>query len=240
MSELCKKFWLNDPAVLYENLEFIPTQSMTNAERMNALTRLLILVTIGLYYYGYDQYFNVFILGILLILILKGGNEEKENFSARRGNPDPCKSCGENSTLPYINTKYERTPMTQVSHVNYGNRSYNTAKYKVIPEYVPSPYSEVWRNEPRYCNEFISTPKPYTYIEQPTEKCNFEDRSWVENTPSGISNLATRVKARPAIQSAFMRDSMEYRNNIMGEYIDQFDRQRQHNCVDFKPGRKTF
>ena len=44
----------------------------------------------------------------------------------------------------------------------------------------------------------------------------------------------------PAIQSAFMRDSTEFRNNIMGEIVDQFARERNHTCVGFKPGRKTF
>ena len=90
-------FWLNDPKVLFKTLDFIPTQTMTNPERLNALTRLLILITIGMYMMGYDQYFTVLVLGLLLIVILK--SSQKEGFRPRRGNHDPCHTCGFDSNM---------------------------------------------------------------------------------------------------------------------------------------------
>jgi len=252
--ELNEPFWINKPQVLFTNCNIIPTTDMTGAERLNALTRLLLIITIVMYFMGYDQYFTVLALGIILIFILRGQqskDRQHENFSPRRGNHDPCHTCGQDSNMAYINSKYETTPINQYSHVNYGLRSYTNAKYKVIPEYVPPAYSEVWRQESRFCNEFsqfpktydITPPSSYNYItggfSQPTNKCNFADRQWVTNTPGGVCPQG-RVSAMPAVQSAFMRDSMEFRNNIMGEIVDQFERERQHNCVGFKPGRKTF
>lgn len=251
---LCDPFWLNNPKVLFTTWDFIPTASMTNAERLNALTRLLILITIGMYFLGYEQYCTVLILGILLIVILR--SSQKENFRPRRGNHDPCHTCGFDSHMAYINSKYETSPQNQFSHINDGLRSYTHAHYKVIPVDVPAPYREVWRKEPRFCSEFSqypntyniipdvgNSPAAYRYIQenfsQPTNKCHYEDREWIDNTPTGLCP-PPRQSAMPAIESAFMRDSMEFRNHIMGEYIDQFERQRQHNCVDFKPGRKTF
>lgn len=244
-------FWLGNPCILFSKLEIIPTQEMTNAERLNALTRLLLLVTIGMYFFGYDHYFTVLALGLLTIMILY--SQQKEGFSPRRGGHDPCRTCGSDSNMAYINSKYEVTPINQYSHVNDGLRSYTHAHYKVIPPDVPAPYREVWRNEPRFCREYSQYPEPYTIISdqagsyryvnnvfnQPSSKCQQEDRHWIDQTPGGKCPPG-KVSAMPAVQSAFMRDSMEYRNNIMGEIIDQFGRQRQHNCVGFKPGRKTW
>lgn len=126
----------------------------------------------------------------------------------------------------------------------------------MIPPYVPAPYSEVWRKEAKWCNEFSQYPNTYNIIpnktgseqayryiqnnfSQPQEKCNYDDQAWIDNTTFGMC-APGKESAMPAIQSAFMRDSMEFRNNIMGEIVDQFARQRNYNCVDFKPGRKTF
>lgn len=242
-------FWLNDPKVLLANFDIIPNQHMTNTERLNALTRFLILVVLAMYFFGYEHSLTVLILGLLLIFVLKS-NHQKENFKPRRGNHDPCHTCGFDSNMAYINTKYETTPINQYDHVNYGLRSYTNAKFKVIPPDVPAPYREVWRNEPRYCQEYSQYPKSYEiipnnsfkYISEsnyPSQKCYYEDRSWVTNTPSQQCSSG-KTTAMPAVESAFMRDSMQYRNNIMGDYIDQIERTRQHNCVDFKPGRKTF
>jgi len=244
-------FWLNNPNILLSNMEIFPTEKMTNSERLNALTRLLFLIVLGMYICNYDYYITVLILGLLLILMLRSTN--KENFSPRRGAHDPCHTCGQDSNMAYINTKYETSPQNQFSHLNDGHNSYTHAHYKVIPADVPAPYSEVWRNEPRYCNEYNQFPESYSIISnkagsykyvqdvfnQPSRKCQFEDRKWVDSVAGGKCPPG-RVSAMPAVQSAFMRDSMEFRNNIMGEIIDQFGRQRQHNCVNFKPGRKTF
>lgn len=252
--KLSDPFWLNNPKVLFTTLDFIPTQNMTNSERLNALTRLLIIITVGMYFMGYDQYFTVLALGILLIIILR--STQKENFGPNRGNHDPCHTCGFDSQLPYINTKYETSPQNQYTHVNDGLRSYTHAHYKVIPQDVPAPYREVWRKESRWCNEFSQypntyniipnvggSPAAYRYIEenfsQPDNKCHYADREWIDNLPGGRCPPG-KVSAMPAVQSAFMRDSMEFRNNIMGEYVDQFARQRNHLCDNFKPGRKTF
>ena len=253
-SSLTNPFWLNDPKVLLANCDIIPNQKMTNAERLNALTRLLIIITIGLYILGYDHYLTVLILGLLLIIVLR--STQTENFQPRRGNHDPCHTCGFDSRMAYINTKYETSPQNQFDHTNDGLRSYTHAHYKVIPQYVPAPYSEVWRKEPRWCQEFSQfpntyniipeqkgSPAAYRYIQdnfsQPENKCHYEDREWIDNTTTGMC-APQKESVMPAIQSAFMRDSTEFRNNIMGEIVDQFARERNHTCVGFKPGRKTF
>lgn len=237
---LSDPFWLEDPKVLLK-WEFFPTQEMTNAERLNALTRLLFIVVLGLYFVGYQQYLTVLILGLLLIIILRSA--KRENFSPHRGNHDPCHTCGFDSTLPYINSKYETTPQNQWSHLNDGTRSYTHAHYRVIPVDTPAPYRESWRSGERFCNEFSQYPQsyditPYRLI-QPEPICYFPDQEWVDNTPTGMPTPG-KVSALATNQSAFMRDTTEYRNNILGQYVDQFAQERNHLCPEFKPGRKTW
>jgi len=248
-------FWTNRPCVLF-NCKIIPTQDMTQSERLNALTRLLILVTAGLYLYGSSMYLAVGILGLLVIFALQTPLENREGFGPHRGVHDPCRTCGFDSSMAYINTKYETSPANQFSHINDGLRSYTNAKYKVIPVDTPAPYREVWRNEPKFCSEFTQEPRSYSIIPSPgttqqayrylqdnfnypANRCQGQDTAWVENTTANKCDNR-KHSAMPAVQSAFMRDSLEFRNNIMGDYIDQIGRTRQHNCVDFKPGRKTW
>jgi len=239
-------FWLDDPFVLFRNLEFIPNKHMTQAERLNALTRLLIIITIGLYMYDMESYKTVLIVGILLILLLRN-NDHAEHFSAHRGQFNPCRSCGscgKDSYLPYIDQKYEVSPHNQYTHLNDGLRSYTHAKYRLIPIDTPAPLRQVWRNDSKWCNEYSDTPKGYTINKNPDmnipqPKCYFEDDLYVQNTqPCHITD--TRKPGLTTRQSAFNRDSNEFRNNIMGEYIDYFMRQRNHECEDYKPGRKTY
>ena len=240
-----EKFWLNDPNVLFNNCKLLPTAEMTNSERLNAATRLLLLVVVAMYFLNYENYLAVLVIGLIVILVLK--TSMVEGFSPRRGRHDPCHTCGFDSTLSYINTKYENPTFT--SHVNYGLHSYANQKYKVIPQYVPAPYREVWRNEVKDCNEFSQFPKSYEILGNgngngnyqfiPQEKCYYKDTAWVDNTPTGNCGFQ-KQSAMPAIQSNFMTSSLDYRNAIMGDYIDQIERTRNHLCTDIKPGRKTF
>ena len=63
-----QKFWLDDITALFSNLTPFPTSEMTFDEKLNALTRLAIIVSIVLYYYEY-QYWSMFL--IMSILIIK-------------------------------------------------------------------------------------------------------------------------------------------------------------------------
>lgn len=237
-----EKFWLDDPNVLWNSFNIIPTVDMSNAERLNSLTRLLILTTVILYASGYQLYYVVLILGILLVVVLRR-NCPKEGFTPHRGGR-PCRGCAFDSNQSYINAKYEVTPLIQFNHDNASKRSYTNAKYEVTPLDVPAPYREIWRSEPEYCGEFTMIPNPYTIspvndAEIPRGQCHYITRSYVDHLP--ISQTQTGlVSARPAVESAWMRDSSEFRNSIMGEHVDRFMRERQHNCTDIKVGRKTW
>lgn len=239
-----ERFWSDDPNVIFKSCNIIPTADMTDAERLNALTRLLIIVSVGLYFYGYDEYYTVLLGGMVLIILLRSKSRHQEAFTPHRGGRPACDNCGLDSNQSHINAKYEVTPLLQFNHDNASKRSYTNAKYEVTPLDVPQPYREIWRNEPEFCGEYNMVPNPYTIspigeIDTPTGQCHYITRSSIDHLP--VSQTQTGlVSARPAVESAFMRDSLEFRNSIMGEHIDRFQRERQHNCTDIKVGRKTF
>jgi len=76
------QFWLKDPTiVLKDSMELWPKSSMTMEEKLNAITRLvLLLIVIGLLI---TQNLHILWLGIItiLIIILLYYNNHKENFS---------------------------------------------------------------------------------------------------------------------------------------------------------------
>lgn len=72
-----KKFWLEDPTILYKNnnyLKFFPTNNMSRIEQLNAITRLclyyivlLIILRKGNLYFGLPVFIIIFVIIIYII-----------------------------------------------------------------------------------------------------------------------------------------------------------------------------
>jgi len=75
------EFWLTQPSEL-PGLSLLPNNEMTDEQRLNALTRLILVITIILFIVFYDQgYWWKFLLCSLLIIIIlymSLGNRDKE------------------------------------------------------------------------------------------------------------------------------------------------------------------
>jgi len=237
-----QKFWLSDPAVLIRDPTFVVTTSPV--QRLNVLTRWLLVGAAVLWAMGYKHAFTILGFGILMIIFMSY-RHQCETFSAHRGNVSPCGGCGYDSNTSMINAKYEVTPELQFNSDNASKRSYANAKYEVIPYHIAAPYREIWRNESNSTNPYSMIPDPYTVSpgateqEEPKSQCHYISRSSIDNV-AGVETNGGLVSIRPAVESAFMRDTLEFRNGIMGEHADRFMRERQHGCSDIRPGRKTF
>ena len=73
-------FWLDNPCILFTNLNFIPASNLSLNERLNALTRI-VLVTTGVLYYIEYQYWSVFLLASLLIIFGIKITSKQEDFT---------------------------------------------------------------------------------------------------------------------------------------------------------------
>lgn len=245
------KFWVKDFNVLFKNIEIIPTEDMSSNQKLNAITRLLLITVIGMYVLGYDQYITVLITGLIMILstYYYGCGGMIEGFAPKRGEivTDGNGNC-EVSPLARLNAKYEGTPFYEYNDDQASKRSYMNAKYEVTPLFVPSPFNELWRNEAEYCGEFTMIPDSYTMSSDeyqdnlPKSQVHYITRNAIDLLPSQnqFSGFSSLQSAKYEAESDFMKSSTEFRENIMGEHMDRFMRERQHNCSDIKVGRKTY
>lgn len=68
--DFCEKtFWLKNPTCLFDDLTVIPTENMTLAEKMNAITRLVILVFIIMLIFEYKYSVHFLLIALILIII---------------------------------------------------------------------------------------------------------------------------------------------------------------------------
>lgn len=78
------KFWLEDPTILFKNFQLLPTIMMTQTERLNALTRLIIIITIVLFFMKISYWFVFLFLGIVIVIGLyqysRENNKDKTEF----------------------------------------------------------------------------------------------------------------------------------------------------------------
>ena len=80
-----KIFWLDDPEILVtEYKEILPTKSQSTQQQLNALTRLILVVTLILLIIQFDMWYFFFLFAIILVLILAViiiEVENSENYS---------------------------------------------------------------------------------------------------------------------------------------------------------------
>lgn len=72
------KFWLESPACLFSNMQIIPNKDMTLEDRMNTLTRCILIVTLILYLAGARKLSLYFLLiAISVVVIFYYANDSK-------------------------------------------------------------------------------------------------------------------------------------------------------------------
>jgi hypothetical protein len=255
-----EKFWLKDPKSLFCNMNLLPSGSNTISSNLNALTRLLLIITFVMYLCNYDNYLTILILGLLLIIIMYMYGP-KENFIPdsryynnitekqalqtgirgfvpgydSRPHVPPNQACWFDQNTDLLNAAYEITPPIQFSHDEAAKRSYMNAKYELDPLIPAEGFTQIWRNEPDMCGGFTMVPDPLTEfpVEQPELRgqCNYIVRSKIDHLPisQGQNDL---ISTRPVVEAAYMQNTIDFRNSIMGEHIDRFTRERKHNCPD--------
>ncbi len=74
------KFWIKDPSILVTDVVFFPTATMTRSQKLNALTRLAIILGIIMYVMKYKQWFTFTIVAVL-VLVIMSQLDTKEAFS---------------------------------------------------------------------------------------------------------------------------------------------------------------
>lgn len=211
-----EKFWVDDPSVLVTNIRLFPLSSMTKDEKLNALTRLGILIGGVLYFMNNEHWFTFIILSMLVILLMKYAGKS-ENFK-------PPESGGE--------TQIENFTLTPT----YASSDMNLTTIAPI-------FAEEWQVLPPAYDLYVNTP-PEVSFEEPLMPANYPFGQYLTTTnllPS--DEQATRMfnggpkQARSYINSAFTRHTMAYRDNMTKLYKKRLARRfRNSNTNDsFSP-----
>lgn len=71
--------WIENPSILFRNYTLIPSCGMTEAERLNAITRLIIVITVILFFIPIASWWIFFLLGLGLVLLLYFTSKNKND-----------------------------------------------------------------------------------------------------------------------------------------------------------------
>jgi hypothetical protein len=227
-------FWAKDPCVLFQNFAILPTPDMTKNEKLNALTRLAIAVSIIMYFMEYQHWFIFLILSLLVIVIL-----------AYAGDP-------ESFTTKSLKTPDESQEMSIEKDEEESEDGIE--KFTVTPTYVGtdfqqtvvSPtYAEEWQNPPPAYDLYTNVPStlyPETF-ETPLKPQSYPYGQFLTKTnllPGdeyythlGCGGPRT---ARTYVNSTFLRNDLAFRDNMIRLYKKKLNRRfRQNNNDTFSP-----
>jgi hypothetical protein len=182
MSEPNEKFWVDDPCVLFKNLKIFPLPHMTNTEKLNALTRLTVVISGTLYVLEYEYWSTFLVLSVATILVLKyaltlnkdpkgDGTGVKEDFTLvpTYANPDYHTTtvapviAEEWQMYPQTYDLYENQPLTPLDGATFQEplnpQSYPFNQYLTRSNLLPSDEyaTHMLNGGPRQAREYINT-----------------------------------------------------------------------------------
>lgn len=201
-------FWANDLSILFKCLTFIPSETMTINQKLNALTRLAILITIALFLFqkqlGKKWWLLFFMGSIALILLLKVTLK-------------PSKREGFSITPTYTSTDFQQTTVAPLFSEEWQ---------------IPPPVYDIYNNIPPPAS-FDEPLKPQSYpYGQYLTRTNL-----LPSDERNIHLLNGGTKqAREYHNSAFLRHELAQRENISRIYKKSIARRYKHLCNDsFSP-----
>lgn len=222
-----QKFWLNDPCVLLSDFAILPTQEMTKAEKMNALTRLALIVAGCMYFSKYKHWKTFLVCSILLIILLFFGTPES------KVKPSLLSSSG------------EQGDQGEASEEDF------VENFSIVPTYlgtdfnqtIVSPtFSEEWQIPPPAYDQY--TQAPYTGAEKDTFEMPLTPQSYPYGQYMTTTNLLPSDEyyihmgcggtqnAREYANSTFLRNDLAFRENMMRLHKKSLARRFRHNTQD--------
>ncbi len=221
-------FWAKDPGVLFQNFAIFPTPEMTKNEKLNALTRLTIVVSIIMYFMEYQHWFIFLVLSLLVIVILAYAGDS-EAFATKTMKPEEAEN--EESGIDDGIEKFTVTP-------TYVGTDF-------MQTVVSPTYSEEWQNPPRAYDLYTNVP----YLNNPD---TFDTPMMPQSYPYGQYLTKTNLlpsdeyythlgcggprTARNYINSTFLRHDLSFRENMIQMYKKKLNRRfRQNNQDSFSP-----
>ena len=195
------KFWTENPCVLFTNCSLFPTAEMSKEEKLNALTRLSLIISFIMYYMGYCYWFTFLILSLLIITILQYYNPNSDNSDDKEGF---------SITPTYVGTDFGQTVVTPT--------------YAEEWHLPPSGY-DLFTNVPYQNNGFEEPMKRQNYpYGQYLTRTNLlpSDEYYIHNL------CGSPRAAREYANSSYLRNDISFRENMMRIYKKKLNRRFRH------------
>jgi len=218
MNESGVPFFLQNPEVLFDNLfEIIPTTSMSKNEKLNAMARLVIIITIVLYFMKYKYWLYFLLIGFAVILIIK--------YSKVTVNDDGVTDSlslkeGFTMTPTYTSTDFNQTTVAPTF----------AEEWAVVPPTYDLITNEAPPLENTRFQEYMR-PQSYPYGQYMTSTNTLpSDEYYLRMCNGGVR------QAREYANSFTLRNDLAYRDNMTKLYKKSLARRFKHNCADtFSP-----
>lgn len=201
-----QKFWAENPCILLTDMKVFPTAEMSVNQKLNALTRLAIIIAVVMYFMKYKQWFAFISIALLVIVLLKYTKpSEQENVRE------------DFTVVPtYVGTDFQQTT--------------------VVPTYaeewqIPPPAYDIYTQVPYpdHPDTFQAPLKPqsYPYGQYLTRTNLLPSDEYYTHLGCGGPQ-----KAREYVNSTFLRHDLAFRDNITRIYKKKLARRFRHNCQD--------
>lgn len=201
-----QKFWLDDPCCLFSDFELLPRKDMTTNEKLNALTRLVIIIAVVMYVMNYEYWFNFLVISLLIIIVSRYlyKNSRKEGFSM---NPTYTEGSAPFTTVPPLFAEELQLPPPSYDEYTWTG--------------VSSPQSDL-----ACASQECLTQYPYPIYNQ-----YITDTTVLPSEEEEIRNRPLK-DVQIYMTDAFTRDSMDFRNNMTRLFVNRLNREYRHGCFD--------
>lgn len=235
-------FWVGEPCILFSDMAFLPTKDMTQQEKLNALTRLAIIISIVMYLMDYEYWFSFLTLSILFIIIInyscslekfKKGSMKNENMILEDSEDEDSSSDEEKEEDIIENFSIVPT--------------YSGADFQQTV--IAPTFAEEWQIPPPAYDLYTNVPYPESSGSRDTFETPLKQQSYPYGQYLTRTNLLPSDEyythlgcggarsARSYVNGAFLRHDLARRENMSRIYKKRLNRRYRHNgCNDsFSP-----
>lgn len=152
-----RKIWLEDVCALFDNNDILPTKTMSKNEKVNSITRLILLIFTGMVILKYPYAINFLCLSIIIILILyfltvKEYYDSMDHPTVYK-NPliaQNTESMKKLSVEPVIIPRAHDRDVWSFPSYRHSAINYNSAGYDISEEYTSVPQDDNYKEyDPR-------------------------------------------------------------------------------------------
>jgi hypothetical protein len=202
------KFFLEDPSILVTDMVIFPTANMTREQKLNALTRLAVIISAGMFVMEYNGWQTFLLSAVLILIVIQYVSK------ARKSSSEDVK---ENFTIvpTYMDDDFSSTVVAPTF-----------AEEWRIPPPSYDQYTSVENLEPTWQEPV--RPQSYPYGQYLT-KTNLlpSDEYMTHMNPSGGAR-----SAREYVNSSFTKHRMAYQENMMAIFKKKLNRRFRTNTAN--------